>query len=61
MSARPMASICCSPPDSVPATWVMRSSQAREQREHALQVGGDAAVGAQERAHHEVLAARSGG
>src|SRR5215510_14153169 len=25
MRARPMASICCSPPDSVPATWVRRS------------------------------------
>ena len=25
MSARPMASICCSPPDSVPATWPRRS------------------------------------
>ena len=26
MSARPMASICCSPPDSVPAAWVRRSA-----------------------------------
>ena len=25
MSARPMASICCSPPDSVPASWERRS------------------------------------
>ena len=25
MRARPMASICCSPPDSVPAVWFMRS------------------------------------
>jgi hypothetical protein len=25
MSARPIASICCSPPDSVPAVWFRRS------------------------------------
>ena len=25
MSARPIASICCSPPDNVPALWVLRS------------------------------------
>jgi len=25
MSARPMASICCSPPDMVPASWSLRS------------------------------------
>src|SRR5258705_4223175 len=27
MSARPIASICCSPPDRVPATWVTRSAR----------------------------------
>ena len=26
ISARPIASICCSPPDSVPPTWVRRSA-----------------------------------
>ena len=25
ISARPMASICCSPPESVPPSWVSRS------------------------------------
>ena len=25
ISARPIASICCSPPDIVPASWVARS------------------------------------
>ena len=25
MSARPMATICCSPPESVPAFWLSRS------------------------------------
>ena len=38
ISARPMASICCSPPDIVPAFWFSRSLQAREQLEHALEV-----------------------
>ena len=50
-----MASICCSPPESVPATW----------RDALLQAGKsvntrcrscDAAVAAEEGAHHEVLA-----
>ena len=26
MSARPIASICCSPPDRLPARWVWRSA-----------------------------------
>ena len=25
ISARPIATICCSPPDSVPAIWLRRS------------------------------------
>ena len=33
-----MASICCSPPDSVPARWRLPLAQAREDREHALAV-----------------------
>ena len=27
ISALPIASICCSPPDSVPAIWFLRSSR----------------------------------
>ena len=27
ISARPIASICCSPPDKVPAIWFLRSSR----------------------------------
>ena len=38
ISARAIASICCSPPDSVPPRWCRRSLQAREQREHALEI-----------------------
>ena len=33
-----MASICCSPPDSVPPRWSRRSFETREQREDALEV-----------------------
>ena len=35
---RPIASICCSPPDNVPAFWSMRSRQARKQRQHAASI-----------------------
>jgi hypothetical protein len=35
--ARPIASICCSPPDSVPPRCAMRSFR-REQREHAVEI-----------------------
>ena len=45
ISARAIASICCSPPDSVPATCVQPLAQAREQRQHLLLVVGDAARG----------------
>ena len=38
ISARAIASICCSPPDSVPPRWPMRCFEAREQREHALEI-----------------------
>jgi hypothetical protein len=45
-----MASICCSPPESVPPFWSRRS------REHPLEVGGDAvAVGPHEGPQLEVL------
>ena len=36
ISARPIASICCSPPESVPAFWREALAQPREQRERAL-------------------------
>ena len=55
--ARPIASICCSPPDSVPANWVIRSLSRVEDAKHLVQVGrqfgaaGAAAVGA----HAQVL------
>ena len=38
MSARPMASICCSPPDSVPPGCDSRSLQDGEEVEDALEV-----------------------
>ena len=38
ISARPMASICCSPPDIVPAFCFVPLLQPREQREDPLQV-----------------------
>ena len=62
ISARPMASICCSPPDSVPADWLARSCEPREQLEDPLEVVAvrrGLAVLADVGAHVEVLAARS--
>ena len=38
MSARAMASICCSPPESVPASWSSPLLQDREQAVHVVQV-----------------------
>ena len=38
-SARAIASICCSPPDSVPACWLQPLGEAREIAEHALEIG----------------------
>ena len=56
MSARPIASICCSPPDSVPATWLRRSASRGNCVEHPVAVCGDAvAVAPQIGAHVEVL------
>ena len=62
ISARPMASICCSPPDMVPGGLARALAPARgKSAKHALQAlapvrAGRAGVGAQ----LEVLAARSG-
>ena len=59
ISARPIAHICCSPPDMVPAFWSLALVQSREELEDVLHVGADAgAVGALERAHLEVLGHR---
>ena len=52
--ARPIASICCSPPDRVPASWLLALLEHREQLEDALHhrlVAALALVGA----HLEVL------
>ena len=49
ISARPIASICCSPPDSVPAILLAALGEHREQREDPLGVGREVlavAVGA---------------
>ena len=55
ISARPMASICCSPPDRVPPTCCALL-QAREEVEDALHVARDGRlVAAQEGAHLQVL------
>ena len=48
ISARPTASICCSPPDSDPALWRKRSLQARKQREHALAAAAELRLVAQQ-------------
>jgi hypothetical protein len=59
MRARAIASICCSPPESVPAVLQAALAQPWEEREDALLVGRDRlAVGAREGAHGEVLGDR---
>ena len=53
---RPIASICCSPPERVPASCRRRSAQAREQREHLVERLRRAGARArQHRAHLQVL------
>ena len=58
--ARPSTSICCSPPESVPAFWPLRSLQPREHVEdavdHAADLGAVAPV--LEAAELEVFARR---
>ena len=54
-----MASICCSPPDSVPAAWWRRSARIGKRSNSRVHVGGDAGrVGAQVAAHLQVLVHR---
>ena len=55
MSARPMASICCSPPDSEPPFWRQALPQPREQHQRLLHVLGALRGGAREATHLEVL------
>ena len=56
ISARPIATICCSPPDSVPASCLQPLLDAREEREDALQICLEfGRVVAGEGAHLEVL------
>ena len=60
ISARPIASICCSPPDSVPAFCVRRSfSRGNRSKTRSMSVAIVALVVAQERAELEVLRAPS--
>ena len=54
MSARPMATICCSPPESVPGELAPALVQEREERVHAFVVLGIAAA-VEVGAHLEVL------
>ncbi len=55
ISARPIATICCSPPDRVPACW-LPLLQPREAREDPVQVGRDPRlVGARVGAHQQVV------
>ena len=53
ISARPIASICCSPPDSVPACCRIRSCS-RGKLEHSLEIGLIGRLES-ERTHLEVL------
>ena len=56
---RPIASICCSPPDSVPAACARALGQDREQRQHPLEITRPARPRArQHRAHGEVFGDR---
>ena len=60
MSARPIAHICCSPPDIVPAFCVRRSwSRGKSSKTRSMSLGEVLLVGALERAHLEVLRAPS--
>ncbi len=57
MSARPIASICCSPPDIVPAFWPMRSFRRGNKVKTRSKVRADLGlVGAEEGAQLQVFA-----
>ncbi len=53
--ARPMASICCSPPDMVPASCLRRSFRRGNRLEHLFLVGGDGGSGLGVGTHIQVL------
>ena len=56
ISARPMASICCSPPESWSPRWPLRCAEAGKERQHALlRPGRRRAVRAGPRRQAEVL------
>ena len=56
ISALPMASICCSPPDRVPRPLLAALLQAREVQEHLVEIPVDLSlVGAQEGAGAQIL------
>ena len=58
ISARPIASICCSPPESVPPACLRRSLSTREELEDVIEVGVQLLLGGLpplEGAHLEVL------
>ena len=64
ISARPIASICCSPPDIVPAAWLTRSlsrGNSVKTRSRSSAYGRGLAVGADVGAHVEVLPDRHAG
>ena len=53
--ARPMASICCSPPESVPATWRRRSFRRGKLLVDGLQAGSDLTARTGVGAHLQIL------
>ena len=55
ISARAIASICCSPPDSVPPRWREPLLEARKQRQHAFEVAVEVAVVGDGRAHLQIF------
>ena len=55
MSARPMASICCSPPESVPATCARRSASRGKSSSTRARSDGTPESDARVGAHREVL------
>jgi len=62
ISARPIAHICCSPPERVPATWLRRSFKRVEKLEDVVDVGADRRfIAPGVRAHHQVVHHRHAG
>ena len=55
ISARAIASICCSPPESVPPRWSMRSLRRGNSAKHALEVGVEMRRLGDRRAHLQIF------